>query len=939
MQSVELLQRKNLEYKQKIDELNDLSAQLKEQLAAKEVIEYEQEMRIRELKNQLKAFGDLEDKLCLANRNARVLEEENNSLLIQLKSAGGGVSGRTADTRVEALSLINENRQLQSDIEYLRETLDKAHQREQQLDQKCKGYIKEQENADTQILILKKQNNELEEQLRELENQWSLSKEAWEAERGHYIQDYDELLASVQRFDNVAQHRDSRDVKERGSDNHIQHAFLKEDIAELEEKMRVMEKNFQTKEREWRQVEFALREEINFLKGKKETGGNEMYRAFQDQLDLFKEEVSAFRGEQRLGRSTRNFPVERGISCASDDEQSTVFELEIKSKIARIETLEEISETLDKKNKMLNKENEKLREEIEKLRDQCARLEERTSEREVRIKELEVLVATGQRNGGLSNATEFNLGENCEKYTDAEKKNMIKGSNALFTGANANLSRGVELKPFDMHKPAASAARESNRSIRTDGVLPPNNGYRVAVSTRNSAKNSDPGLLHDNEDFMLENEQFVRKRGVMDTALFDKFAKERMDYIEDFMRTLETSWTNEEEAKRKLRKAVHQNAELISVIENSGEYYSRNKDLRSGNQQSNGLDAQSQRDFQLSQNEKDEIKLQVNGLQLDNKVKDDKIQKLQDKLDLLEKEVKENSQSMRRNADLSGGSDSGTRRKKFDASTADAGLNQDELSKSKDRRIQELNNQLVTMREANDGLWKQLVDLQSGAKESSGRALSRPNSRSPRRNARRHSLEHLVYSQSSTHLSEERRRKAIADGAHLAVTVVELSDVLRNGKPITEPGYVIIKVKSVKEKYKTSVKELASVVRFDETFVFYLAQPDEDIITLHVFYKPKNSSREYHVGDACFSMASLYRGVPRQRIAIVAQNPGTKDARRSAFVEVIMQSDDFGKMMIPTEAELEDEKLRFSELMKRIEITMPENLHRADVLMSTNDEL
>ncbi|KAG5468717.1 hypothetical protein CUR178_01552 [Leishmania enriettii] len=161
--------------------------------------------------------------------------------------------------------------------------------------------------------------------------------------------------------------------------------------------------------------------------------------------------------------------------------------------------------------------------------------------------------------------------------------------------------------------------------------------------------------------------------------------------------------------------------------------------------------------------------------------------------------------------------------------------------------------------------------------------------------------------------------------------------MLRNGRPITEPGYVIIKLKSIKEKYKTSVKTLSSVIRFDETFVFYLAQPDQDVITLHVFFhKPRGGSREFHIGDACFSMATLYRGVTRRRIAPVVQSPGTKEARRAAQVEVLLQTDDFGKMMEPTKEEVEEESMRFKVLVKKFENGTPEMLHAVDVYMASN---
>ncbi|RNE96097.1 uncharacterized protein Tco025E_09813 [Trypanosoma conorhini] len=155
MLSSEWMQRKNIEYKQKIEELNELCTELKEQLATKELNEYEQEVRIRDLRAQLKELSDVEDKLSLANRNARVLEEENNSLLLKLKS-GELERKATSTVRAEAIKLIEENNQLRFDIEELRASYNKAIQREHQLEQKCKNLAELQEKADAQMIGLNK---------------------------------------------------------------------------------------------------------------------------------------------------------------------------------------------------------------------------------------------------------------------------------------------------------------------------------------------------------------------------------------------------------------------------------------------------------------------------------------------------------------------------------------------------------------------------------------------------------------------------------------------------------------------------------------------------------------------------------------------------------------------------------------------------------------
>lgn len=84
-------------------------------------------------------------------------------------------------------------------------------------------------------------------------------------------------------------------------------------------------------------------------------------------------------------------------------------------------------------------------------------------------------------------------------------------------------------------------------------------------------------------------------------------------------------------------------------------------------------------------------------------------------------------------------------------------------------------------------------------------------------------------------------------------------------------------------------------------------------------------------------MATLYRGVPRQRIAPVVQNPGTRDAMRAAQIDVVLQTDDFGRSIIPAASELEDEQLRFNEMVRRLESGAVEKLHAADVYIASTE--
>ncbi|KAH9577225.1 C2 domain [Trypanosoma melophagium] len=923
-----------MDYKKKVDELTDLCDQLREQLATKELNEYEQEALIRDLKSQLKEMDDLEEKLSLANRNARLLEEENNDLLMQLKSGDVGTINPSA-TRPEAMKLIEENNRYQTENQELRTSVIKAHQREQQLDQKCKALIELQEKNESQLSFLKKRNSEIEERLREEQNQFTLAKESWETEKARYLQDYEELLSSVQRLDGATQQRETRDTKDRGNERNLQQELLKEDIAELEKKLRLSEERFRAKEREWRQIEKSLQNEIDVLKVK-DQDGKEVYRVFQDQLDSFKQEVTAFRGERRPSRAIMSLPMEELSVDEVNDEMSTV-EADLKSKEGKIEALETMNQTLNKKYLDSTYENERLREEIEHLQDINSHLEDRANGLEVRVKELEVLLVSVPKGSVLPKIVKLERERNNEIFDDEDKKMILEENKELREILFKYEDDISQLKAGHEQQIALYQSRQNEQQLQIVELLRQNDIMKQLVSGRNSGRVSNAERLQERQEMLWkENERNLRNKSAFEPIIIDKLSKDKIDCVEDIMKLLEAAWSNEEEIKRQLQKFSSQQSTDTSSIIGNGDQSAKEEELRRRVRFLDERDEERQREMHRYQAEKDRLNDLIGSLQRDNKLKENKIQNLQDRLDILEKYLKDPERILGKDQEKPKQNEMEKRMKMLEAAVAQKELDINGLSKSKDKKLQELNDQLANLRNANDGLWKQLLALQDGKQEPSKRPSSGRTSRTPRGSANRRSMEHLVYSQPSTQMSEERRRTVVADGAHLAVTIVELSDVMRNGKPITEPGYIIIKVKSVKEKYKTSVKELASVIRFDETFVFYLAQPDEDVITLHVFYRSKNSSREYHIGDASFTMATLHRGVPRQRIAIVAQNPGTKDAQRAAQVEVIMQSDDFGKLTVPTEAEIEDEKLRFSELLKRVEVTAPENLHCVDVLMATN---
>ncbi|AAZ10799.1 C2 domain containing protein [Trypanosoma equiperdum] len=904
MQQVDFGQQPIFDDRQSIDELSDLCASLKEQLAAKELNEYEQEVRLRDLRQQLKELSDVEGKLILANRNARVLEEENNALLMKLKS------GETADTsgtsfRAEAVKLIEENSSLRSEVHELRGLLNKAQQRESHLDQRCKNINEQQEKNDLQVSLLKKRNAELEEQLHEVQHQWLLAKETWENERSRNLQDYEELLASVKRFDGTAQQRENWDVKTRGSNQHLQQALLKEDIAELEEKLQLAEERYRAKEREWREMEAALRVEISTLQGNNIGTGGDVYRAIQHQLDSFKHEVTVFREERKPGRMKNKLRLGDPSVDDVDDKVSEIDDSDA-SRESRIQSLEVLNGNISRKNELLMRENEELHKEIEHLHLRNSRAEEEYNDLEVRVKELEIALVSTEKELSLQKGYNINREKDSRCYDVHEMKAVLDENEQLRDSLLEYTRQISSLKAANEEQLAASESSRSEYQAEIAKLLLQNESLQQRLLLRNSRNNSAGELAHDSNDLGNgENEQRPRTRGVSEATVIDKFLKDKLDSTEDFMRSLETAWSEEDEAKRKMRRMSLQ------------DFYKETE--------------QRQNSLQLLQSEKNRLSNEIVDLRHANKSKENRIHELQESLSVLKRHLTNDGLGIVQGEPMRG---SGIESRMRRLEEALAQKEQSEVAEKRDKKLQELNDQLFALREANDGLWKQLVSIKDERQEGQ-RHQSRRNSRSTRRSARRRSMEQLAYPPASPHLADK-KKNAVAAGAHLAVTIVELRDLMKNGRPIIEPGYVVIKVKSVKEKYKTSVKELSSAIRFNETFYFYLAQPDEDVITLHVFYKSKGNSREHHVGDAAFTMATLHRGVPRQRVAIVAQNPGTRDARRAAEVEVTLQSDDFGMLSTPTLAQIEEDNIRFKELQKRVEMNSPESLHCVDVLMAMN---
>lgn len=199
--------------------------------------------------------------------------------------------------------------------------------------------------------------------------------------------------------------------------------------------------------------------------------------------------------------------------------------------------------------------------------------------------------------------------------------------------------------------------------------------------------------------------------------------------------------------------------------------------------------------------------------------------------------------------------------------------------------------------------------------------------------------QHPLSAKSSSGEEEnEKPLEEISEGAHLSVTVLQLEQLSRHGHKFNaEEGEVFIKLKSLKEKYKTSLRPFATpAICFGEVFQFHLAQPHQDVISLHVYFKSHSlPSREYHIGDCCFSLATLFKGIPRERTAPIVENATTPLASTAGMITVRLQTDDFGIERIPTAEEINNERLRFAKRVNLYTKYAPEKLHTVDVFMAT----
>lgn len=861
---------------------------LKEQLSQREFKIGELEIRVKDLFSEAK---DLDEKLRIANRNARVLEEENSNFHLRLKSfEKGDEVASFLPHQKEAMQLIQENESLRGsladaesrarDAGIMNRENDNIYNKQlRSITEECEKMQRERAREIKELENTRHQCAELQRLLDEEQETAKATRDLLEQERERHQQKLDELVGSMKRNDKLLASRDVR-TKDGYVKEPVQQTVLKEEVAELEQKLRATQQRLWDKERDYSNLLSSHKKEL-FARPSSEIGAQadrEVFRALKDQVKSLQEEIESLRLERHSSRMVPVIRIDGGESIPMTEIGSVNITPQTSS-----------SKWMDQYN-ILAKVNEELRDEIDRHKANLLRLQNVSDEKDLRCKELEAQIyTTRNRNTNhspapLSSRLSPSGGEQSNVKGHSVDQEAVIPSNKTAELKRRILELEVELrnlKGSQEQKDTINGVRMKELQKQVDELLVENDHMRQGNEARRTVDDgSIPLLTSDTID------------GVM------RLTKDKRESVEEVMRLLEVSWESDDDSRRQLRRARYHNAAMVNN--------------------------EAMKDEEIR-------RLQKIIEDLENRLND--MSKARDEVADLKTSVKDLREATddlkKRNRALDSENDKLRRQAEDSEKKRDASLQKEE------RRVDDLSRRMDALKDENEQLKRRLAAQRSAGSQPISPRIS---GRSPRPSPRRRTPEKtMALSQLSVRSMDEQRRSAVPEGAHLAFTVVELAGVLRNGRPITEPGYIIIKLKSIKEKYKTSVKDLSSVIVFDETFVFYLAQPDQDVITLHVFYKVKGSSREYHIGDACFSMATLYRGIPRQRIAPVVQNPGTKDARRAAQVEVHLQTDDFGKMMDPSDAEIEDEELRFKELVKKFESSAPERLHATDVYMASSE--
>ncbi|CAC9539317.1 conserved hypothetical protein [Leishmania infantum JPCM5] len=856
---------------------------LKGQLSEKEFRIGELENRVKDLFNEAK---ELDEKLRIANRNARVLEEENSNYHIRIKNFekdGGALD--IFPLQKEAMKLIQENDELRQSLTEAerrvreisgreRDSDHDADKRIRELQSECERMRKERLREYKELESTRRLCADLQKRLDDDEETLKSAKELWDQERDRYQQKIDELLDFNKRAERplvtrTAWHRDGP------ADEPLEQFLLKEEVAQLERTLKeVQHKNWE-KEKTWVRTETELRHHINELQvsGRSESrNDNALFQAMKDQVRALQDEIQALRSDRRGSRSAQGAPM------SSMSTSSTVTPA-VKSGVV---------EEWAARYESVSRENDNLRDQVDAAKAKILELQNLVDEKVVACKEMELRLAAAQKQRAIaSQAPLVDRPSSIRSTSERSYESRATGAPRSQDDARAMMVMRQRVLDLEAELRTLCSAHEQKETISHARLK--DYKKQIVELLRENANLRDASMDQADTEGGCTIMDF--SDGMM------RLTKDKRESVEEVMRLLELAWDSEDELNRQLRRAKYQNAAMAA------QGASKDDEIQCLQKSVSILESKL-RDMEKRAHDNGDLKDAMGELRKQRRGLTDENDKLRKKIGDLEKAKEEvvRQQSAKQN----------------DAK----------------RRIEELQTEI-------DDLTHKLANARkAGSRPVSPRLSTRspqPGALSPRPSARRRTPEAAALSHLSVRSTDEQRRSAVPEGAHLAFTVVELTDVLRNGRPITEAGHVIIKVKSIKEKYKTSVKLLSSVIRFDETFVFYLAQPDQDVITLHVFYKPHGGSREFHIGDACFSMATLYRGLPRQRIAPVVQSPGTKEARRAAQVEVHLQTDDFGKTMVHTQEEVEKEKMRFIELVNKFEKGSPEMLHAVDVYMASNE--
>ncbi|KAG5491679.1 hypothetical protein JIQ42_01585 [Leishmania sp. Namibia] len=849
---------------------------LKGQLSEKEFRIGELENRVKDLFNEAK---ELDEKLRIANRNARVLEEENSNYHIRIKNfEKKDVTSGLFPIQKEAVKLIQENeelRQLLAEAERRvrqiscrdRDTDREADKKVRELQSECERMHKERLREYKELESTRHQCADLRKRLDDGEETLKTAREQWDQERERYQQRIDELLDFNRRTERPFE---TRAVRCRADDveEPLEQFLLKEEVAQLEKKLKEEQHKGWEKERSWVCTENELRHRISELQASSESEGrNEkaLFHAMKDQVKALQDEIQALRSDRRGSRWTQGAAI--GPTSAPSTVAPAMRSVELEEWAARYDSV--------------SRENDNLRDQAEAAKLRILELQNVVDERAIACKEMEVRLAAAQKQLTIASFVP-SADRPSSTHSTSERSYGSRATDAQHTQVDVHRVRVLQQRVRDLEEALEriSSAQEQKETISHARIKEYEKQIMELLQENENLRDAGRAQVDSNSRDTVMNSL----DGVM------RLTKDKREAVEEVMRLLEFAWDSDDEARRQLRRAKYQGVTMASQDAAKDDEIQRLQKCVSDLEWK-------LRDIEKRAHDSDDLKDAVDDLRKQNRGLAGENDKLRKRIGDLEKskEELERQQSTKQNG--------------------------------ASRRAEQLQAEV-------DDLTRRLAN----ARKVGSRPVSpRPSTHSPRLSARLRTPEAAVLSHLSVRSTDEQRRSAIPEGAHLAVTVVELADMLRNGRPITEPGYVIIKLKSIKEKYKTSVKTLSSVIRFDETFVFYLAQPDQDVITLHVFYKPRGGSREFHIGDACFSMATLYRGVTRRRIAPVVQSPGTKEARRAAQVEVLLQTDDFGKMMEPTKEEVEEESMRFKELVKKFENGTPEMLHAVDVYMASNE--